>query len=1105
MRPRPTNRQEAIGSHSITSLASGNSACAASGTRAEHELLFQYKLFQAEEKAEERIEKITIAPLGLSLDYTYDHPLKGNLLSATRSGFSSSDERTAEPRIESYTYYDAEILDPHNMKTRTDPNGNVTRFEYYRSANAPVGLTTFAKVADVGIAAREVIRAVREPEQVSTLFTYDFRREQQIRSVSDPRSGDPGADTPGLNEPAIAAEANTAAPPPTVYTLNAYGAVVQIAAPGRTITKRWCMDTPRGAGCPVGDDVLMWQMTDAEAQVHEYFYDAQGNQTTETISKRDVGVANQANLTDRDGQEILDQVVTIERTYEPSFNQVIAETDAEGNTTFHQIDAPGGLPSLPDGFPPPCATIRGSEFTGKLLGTFDALGNRTCLAYDPKGNLVSQTDAKDRTTTFSDYDVNGNAWKIVDANGRSTNRIFDARGRLEQSSDGYSHHSTYGYDSLDRTIREERLDDPAHGGDGGAPQIVRRTFKPNGEVRTEKDGLDQITEFFYDGMNRLRFREERGVGRANGPAEILTTEYQYDRAGNRVAEVTPRSECPPESSPGPGPHHCTQNIRRDHVLDALNRRTQTTVSGPFGQPKVISSNVQYDLADNVLSETDLHGNTTTYDYDWLYRRVRTTLPFTHRFAGGPFGGQAKIEIAYDRTGHKIAETDANGHETTYAYDAIDRLKTTRDPGYPEVGDEIEYLYDAVGNVEREEHHASGLAIVTTYDRINRPLTVTRSVPLGPPSAARAAYMTTYDYQRADTDNQQGDPDNAVLVTDPNGHVTRIDRDGLDRVFETKVDDGGLELVIHNAYDRNGNLASVSDAQGGDVDVVHEYDGLGRKFRSTYVEASQETERPNEEVIYDGAGNRRAVQRPARHRYESDLRQSRSATDADAGGEHHEQRLRADRGGVRLRRRQQQRDGESARQNSTTKIFDSLGRVHQIDDPDPVYRRPGCEIFEYDGVKLRCETDKRNQKTEFYYDPLERLVATNEFDADGQPRTSTAVAYADASNQVVSTDRRNIDTIEQRDALGRLIERRRSGLDLAAALRAVHAEQGRAGCGGARTPRVRRQRQPDAARRRTGQPGQARIRRRRPARAPDRRLCARRLLRRRRTRMTAQAT
>jgi YD repeat-containing protein len=661
-------------------------------------LLFEYrKIFHAD-----RIVRVTGRNsindgtlLGLQIVYDYDDV--GNLVTATRTspdpGAGLGDER-----VERYTYSSSRLEDRHNLLTYTDPNGNTTTYAYYDAADSIAGVETFGLGAENFAGKKhEIVRAIQEPEGVTTRFGYDFLTK--TRTVTDPRSEDPQDPAP---------------PPPTRYVLNDYGATVRIEAPlGKTTVMQWCTDAPHPA-CPdpegrPGRDALMISMTDAEGRTHQYEYaDGRGNLTKETIRFS----ASKAPVTTADGVTPVAEVTTV-TAYDPTFSRAVSKTDAESRTTVFLVDAdyPGRPTFCPDGSP--------GRSTGNLLGIRDAAGNVTCYAYAANGDLTHVTDPRNFVTALTTYDPYGNAEQIVDPVGNVTTKSFDERSREVEMRDTFRHHTRFAYDGLDRPIREERLDDLGY---GGAPQIVERRHRAGGELVRETDGLGQVTTYTYDGMNRLRRRRDEGVRQSDGTVAALETTLAYDRSGNQTGVTDPRG------------------VTRTHAYDALGRRVETRVAGPFGASQVESSST-YDLAGNRVTETDLHGHRTTLVYDGLYRVVATELPFTHAFIELPAAGAARIRTAYDRVGNKVLETDANGHPMTFAYDAISRMIRKTDAN----GNIVAYTYDAAGNLTSESNLTTGLVNeFLEFDGRNRVTRKRQTVRLGAVGSATAVYATTIE-------------------------------------------------------------------------------------------------------------------------------------------------------------------------------------------------------------------------------------------------------------------------------------------------------------------------------------------------------------------------
>ncbi len=927
---------------------------------------------------------IDAAELNIEIEYSYDE--FGNLISVTRkspyAGFGYNDERSEAYKYstENLTNPNEDAPDRHNLIKYTDPAGHVTEYVYYGENDAIPGWTDQpSRDQEFIVEKYEYIKEIRKPENVVVAFSYDLSTGK--RWVEDPRE-EIGA---------------------TIYTLDGYGAATRIEEPidgsqFKVTQTVWCTVDTSAPECNGQKSAQPVKMIDALGRTHIYQYDAQGSRIEERIDFSTISDGSLRPVLDAQGQQV-NEIVT-RSTFDPLFSHITSQTDAEGNTTWYCFDSPSAPPSGS-----PCQPTSGK--TGNLLAMIDAEGNTIQYGYDSEGRLTSTTDPRGFVTSYTAYDIYDNVTEYTDAVGNTFSNRYDARGRLLERRDSFGHHATYAYDGLDRRIRESHLDDL---GDGGTPQATIYRYTANGQLAKIVTGVvnegealrgqGQTTEYEYDDLDRLVQVTDRAVRDADGNTVDLVTTYAYDRINNLTQEITARG------------------ITQTHTYDGLNQRLATTVQGPdVATSRQMASN-SYDALGNLRSSTDLRGNTTTFLYDGLYRLVERQLPFSHEFDDVPFT-QAKVIYTYDLAGNKLSETDANGNVTRYSYDNVYRLKTQTNAA----GQISSFVYDNSGNRTQSKNETSGLSVDTTYDGINRPLVRTETVPGGGENGGTASYVTTYQYI---------DSDNTVVVTNPVGSKTRTDHDGLDRIYRTVIDDGELNLITAYTFDASGNIVTIRDAQNGDVDVTYEYDGLNRKIRATYVAASGLEGPVTERFYYDADGNliRRINGRGIEFRWTFDaFNRERTAIVVES----------LTNGGAPLVISENVYvDTQDARgyysiitydanRNATTTYFDGLGRPVEVDDPES----DGLLIAEYDGVNKRAEIDKLGNRFAYTYDNLNRLVKTEEFDAQGDPQGTISMQYLDVERQTISTDRRGIETITQQDALGRVIEIRRRGLDMAA--------------------------------------------------------------------------
>lgn len=932
------------------------------------------------------------AQLNIEIQYGYDEI--GNLVAVTRTtpyaGFDFNDER-----IQRYDYSVTDVADPnqeaadrHNLIKYTDPNGYVTEYVYYGENDSIPGWTERPQGSDQFVVAKyEYIKEIRQPEEVVISFRYDLGTG--IREVDDPREaiGD------------------------TRYTLDSYGATTRVEKPVGDGTYQvtqtiWCTESTADAACNGRQAVQPIKMIDPAGRVHRYEYDDLGNLTKETIQLDGITDSTLLPVTDRQGATV--STVTTSYTYEPLFSKMTSQTDAEGRTTVYLIDSnyAGREAFCPDS---------SLDVTGVVLGVKDAAGHITCMTYAANGDMLTVTDPLLRATQYEQYDRYGNAERVRDPLGNITTSKFDARGRLLEIFDTTGHHILFNYDGLDRKIAEERRNTKSA---SGASQAVAYRYSANGELLKVVTGLRRPEEYYqnrghttqysYDEQGRRISVTEKAVVGVNDITADLHTTYEYDEAGNLVKEIDARG------------------VEKRYTYDGLNRQLTTQISGPY-QPEstVIIAGATYDLVGNQRSTTDMHGYNTELIYDRLYRLVETQLPYTHDFED--VSAQAAIKTTYDLAGHKLSQSDLNGRITTYAYTDLYQIETVTDPA----GNRMTYVYDAAGNKTQEKNLTSGLIVDYTYDGLNRILIAVQNVPGADENGQTATYTVRYEYR---------DNENVVIVTDDRGKKTLTERDDLDRIYKQIVDEGELNLTTTFTYDAFGNVRTLSDAQGGDVDATYDYDGLRRKIRVTYPGTpSDGGAAVSEEFTYDGVGkviehkDQRGI--VTRQRYDNlgralqhilvesisngseelVLTETQYVDGVDADGAYHQ----GDESSV-------QQIHIDANGNVTVTYLDSLGRTVKIDDPD----EDGAVLFAYDGLNKRVAVDKLGLRVEYDYDALNRLVWTRELDFDDQQRSEIKIEYLDSDRQIIETDRRGVKTITQQDGLGRTLEVRRTGLDMA---------------------------------------------------------------------------
>lgn len=151
--------------------------------------------------------------------------------------------------------------------------------------------------------------------------------------------------------------------------------------------------------------------------------------------------------------------------------------------------------------------------------------DKTTYTYDSSANLVSITNALNHVTTLSNYDANGRAGRITDANGTVTDMTYSPRGWLISRSIMRAESSTprvssYDYDDVGQLIKVTQPDgstisyiyDPAHRltniADSLGNSIVYTLDaignRTNEQVKDPNGTLSRQVSRVYDVLNRLQ-------------------------------------------------------------------------------------------------------------------------------------------------------------------------------------------------------------------------------------------------------------------------------------------------------------------------------------------------------------------------------------------------------------------------------------------------------------------------------------------------------------------------------------------------------------------------------------------------------------------------
>ncbi|MFZ5968694.1 MAG: RHS repeat-associated core domain-containing protein [Bacillota bacterium] len=790
----------------------------------------------------------------------------------------------------SYEYYKN-----RQLKTKKDPQGNVTQYEYdysnrlVKKIDPLQTVVTYqydlngnlieeknAKNAVISYEYDEFNRLIRKKAPAAdgstavTRYIYDVMGNL-IKEIS-PNHYDASKDTPSLVDTMIGISyaydvmnrrISTSSPEDELIEYIEYNQVGRIQKVIDGL--RYTGDAAASKGTTYHYDSLgrVLKMTDALGYSMNYEYDVLDNLT------KKIDARNNATI----------------YTYNP--DKTLAKvTYADNGTIAYTYDG-----------------------MGRKTSQKDQLGNLTFIAYNGFGKEKEIKDPYDNTVA-SKYDLSGNLVALKDKRGNIVLFSYDANNRLIEKKtplalDGSKNViyavETYLYDEAGNLVRKTATDSKdklfirvtsytyydnnlLSTVSDSSGRYIRNHYDKNGNIiKTEslrdKDTYD-IEKFEYDHSNRLTKRiqlvDEDDIYQAGSltnlkdneyPGKIqLITGYAYDILGNKVKEIHPKAYAYSETDIENREKYAitfTYDIR-NRLEKIIRKINGVDVSRQFG----------YDGVGNKISEKNERNYETVYTYDPMNRIKTITDPKKNIFT-----------YQYDAAGNEIAETNAKGHTMTYGYDKLNRLVTITDPNGVII---TKNIYDENGNVIKQidaKGYLSGgdddqrYGTLYTYDLANRLVKI-----VDPEIAAlndSRKFTVEYQYNPFGQRIQETDAlghtklyeyDNAgrlVKVTDQLGISTSFGYnpagnklymvDGRGKITKYTYGAFGMLKTVTNAdektvqyqYDIGKNLASMIDRNG--YETLYTYDN-----RDLLLSKSVEETGDSISYTYDEAGSRASM-------------------------------------------------------------------------------------------------------------------------------------------------------------------------------------------------------------------------------------------------------
>ncbi|MHC5112662.1 MAG: hypothetical protein ACYTHJ_22625, partial [Planctomycetota bacterium] len=423
------------------------------------------------------------------------------------------------------------------------------------------------------------------------------------------------------------------------------------------------------------------------------------------------------------------------------------------------------------------------------------------LAYDEAGNLSQVTNALDHQSHVT-FDSHGRPVHVEDPNGLTTERHYDARGRLLRETVGgdersFSYLPTGEVSSVRRGDGSgvDTLYDAArraiaiHDTDGNAVHYRLNAAGQRVEEWVVNPAGHRVREMerVFDELGRL-------IEMQGGAGDTMT--YSYDANGNRIGQID-------------GNARATVN-----VYDALNRMSLSIA------PDGGETHIGYDARDNAIRVTDPNGLSTLSDFNGFNQVVRLVSPDT-----------GITRIRYDDAGNRVQSTDARGIDVRTTYDALNRPVFV---DYPGTAQDITHIYDdAEFGAGRLTHtHDAGGSTRYTYDINGNVTSVVRMVN-------GSEFVTAYQY---DAQNR------VVGMQYPSGVLVDYERDGLGRIDAVYATVDGVRQPIASGIEYEAFGGRTNIRYGNSLAEERSYDASGR-LQSLALEGGH-----HRNYAYDPASN-----------------------------------------------------------------------------------------------------------------------------------------------------------------------------------------------------------------------------------------------------------
>jgi RHS repeat-associated protein len=293
----------------------------------------------------------------------------------------------------------------------------------------------------------------------------------------------------------------------------------------------------------------------------------------------------------------------------------------------------------------------------------------TVVAYDTLGRVTSTTNTLGHTTLYAQHNANGWPGSVIDANGTQTLLAYDSRGNVLSQrvlAAGVDRLTTAVYNGYDQPIQVTAAD--------GRTSSLQ--YNSGARLTALRNPLSEAIQFDLSVPSRSGAqRSSRAVPQWAGGAPAAQPQGEFSSQYTLDSLERTRTVVGNNSQLETLLYDPNDNVieRRNALNDVWQYRYD-----PFNQvteetgPDNLKVLYGYDARARLSSVTSPRGLTTTYQYNGFGELKRRQSPDT-----------LVTTFDHDDIGRLAAENRANGKTIVYTWDAADRLRTRSSAGNTE--------------------------------------------------------------------------------------------------------------------------------------------------------------------------------------------------------------------------------------------------------------------------------------------------------------------------------------------------------------------------------------------------------------------------------------